>query len=128
MATKEEILDYATNTPENTNRNVLNSMLNNYGGSDGGFFFVGENLDSIPTTLTASYNDIKAAYDDNKLVILKTEVHEDDNESYMILLLSSFGMSTKDGQTVYGAAFNAGSNSKTGLASLPDTPLVTGKI
>ena len=37
MATKEEILDYATNTPENTNRNVLNSMLDEYnsGGSSG---------------------------------------------------------------------------------------------
>lgn len=37
MTTKEEILDYATNTPENTNRNVLNSMLDEYnsGGSGG---------------------------------------------------------------------------------------------
>jgi hypothetical protein len=33
MATKEEILDYATNTPENTNRNVLSGMLDSYGGS-----------------------------------------------------------------------------------------------
>lgn len=33
MATKEEILEYTTNTPENTNRNVLSGMLDNYNSS-----------------------------------------------------------------------------------------------
>ncbi len=73
MATKEEILDYATNTPENTNRNVLNSMLENCGGGSGGFFMVSIVPDSNPATLTASYNDIKAAYDAGKVVVLKSE-------------------------------------------------------
>lgn len=36
MVTKEEILDYTTNTPENTNRNVLSSMLNEYGSGGSG--------------------------------------------------------------------------------------------
>ena len=35
MATKEEILNYVDNTPENSNRNVLSGMLDDYGGSGG---------------------------------------------------------------------------------------------
>ena len=34
--TKEEILDYVTETPGNTNRNVLGSMLNQFAKSEGG--------------------------------------------------------------------------------------------
>ena len=32
---KETILDYATNSPENTNRNVLRGMLDNFAKSGG---------------------------------------------------------------------------------------------
>ncbi len=35
MVTKEEILNYVDNTPENSNRNVLSGMLDNYSGGGG---------------------------------------------------------------------------------------------
>ena len=55
---KDTILDYVTETPHNTNRAVLNSMLNQLGGGGGGaYVFVPT---GSPMVLDKTFAEIKA--------------------------------------------------------------------
>ncbi len=56
---KETILDYATKTPENTNRNVLSSMLDSFSKSSGG----GDKLPLVNDLNNMSWNNIKIISD-----------------------------------------------------------------
>lgn len=60
--TKEKILDYATTTPENTNRNVLSSMLDSFSdgsGSGSGITIIEPEIDeSENLILGVSYNNL----------------------------------------------------------------------
>lgn len=62
---KETILDYATKTPENTNRNVLSGMLDSFlssnsGGGDGGCVIYG--LSQDPETGETHIVDVNGDY------------------------------------------------------------------
>lgn len=82
--TKEKILDYVTETPGNTNRNVLGSMLDNFaksGGSSGITVFNEiteqdpEDPERIFVRLDASFNDVlNAGY-----CVLKADNSFDEN-------------------------------------------------
>ena len=78
--TKEEILDYVMNSPENTNRRVLSDMLNELTNSSGGgptvriVDIVWDDSSGEPTGLSMSYNDIlDAVWDNEEIILLRTE-------------------------------------------------------
>ena len=58
MATKQEILDYCTYTPHNTNRHVLSTMLDEFGNSDAptGTINITQNGDNINIAQYATAN------------------------------------------------------------------------
>ena len=70
---KNTILDYATNSPENTNRNVLGSMLDQFSkNSGGGGDFVITHLgtgSSGGIVGDMTYGEIRTAMDDGKILI-----------------------------------------------------------
>lgn len=63
--TKEEILDYVMNSPENTNRMVLNDMLNQLSSSNtsGLIVIITYNNDNNTYTMDKTPEEIFAAYD-----------------------------------------------------------------
>ena len=72
--TKEEILDYVMNTPENTNRMVLNDMLNQINSDSGATIRIVEVLwdeDSSKEILSMSFNEIRQAVYNGEIVLLR---------------------------------------------------------
>lgn len=75
--TKEDVLNYVMNTPENTNRRVLEDMIDELinsssGGSD--IFYATieyTDTDSIEFTCDKTFDELKAAYEAGKLVFVK---------------------------------------------------------
>ena len=89
------------------------------GGGSGGIFLVGIVPGSNPATLTASYNDIKAAYDADKVVVLKSEGIEDGITGYAENLITSVAFGEVEGVLKYMA--RAGMS--TYVATSPDAPM-----
>lgn len=73
--TEDEIVEYVTHTPENTNPAVLRSMLQQYNNGSGGngTLIVNELLDesSQTTILDKNWNEIKTAFDNGQVAIIK---------------------------------------------------------
>lgn len=72
--TKEEILDYVMNTPENTNRMVLNDMLNQINSDSGATIRIVDVVwdeDSDKEILSMSFNEIRQAVYNGEIVLLR---------------------------------------------------------
>lgn len=89
------------------------------GGGSGGIFMVGIVPDSNPETLTASYNDIKAAYDADKVVVLKSEGTSGGITGYGENLITSVASGEVEGTFMYMAKVGQ----STYVATSPDAPL-----
>lgn len=91
------------------------------GGGSGGIFLVGIVPGSNPATLTASYNDIKAAYDADKVVVLKNEgIDEDEGITwYAENLITSVASGEVEGTFKYMVKVGQ----STYDATSPDAPL-----
>lgn len=62
--TKEEILDYVVNSPENTNRRVLNDMIDELMSSSGGGggLIISAQESGVTVTLEKTWAEINAAF------------------------------------------------------------------
>ena len=69
---KDTILNYVTETPGNTNRAVLGSMLDDVGVAESDVLFVCITTDSSGYVADKTYDEIKTAYESGKVVILKS--------------------------------------------------------
>ena len=74
--TKEEIIEYVMETPENTNPNVLEGMLDELVNSSGGGsmpFYVTFSGDSSDSTAACdkTFAEVKEAYDAGKVIIIR---------------------------------------------------------
>jgi hypothetical protein len=71
--TKKDILDYVMNSPENTNRMVLNDMINELVNSSSGasvftVTFTPTNEDWTAFTADKTIDEIKAAYEEGAII------------------------------------------------------------
>lgn len=90
--TKEEILDYAMNTPNNTNRMVLNDMLDELQTSSGGasvftVTFTPTNEDWTAFTADKTIDEIEAAYEEGAVI----QGRYGTNDGYYMLNLNHIG-------------------------------------
>lgn len=89
------------------------------GSGGGGFFMVSIVPGSTPPTLTASYNDIKAAYDADKVVLLKSEGIDEGITWYAENLITSVASGEVEGTFKYMVKVGQ----STYDATSPDAPL-----
>lgn len=118
--TKEEILEYVMNTPENTNRLVLNDMLNELINSSGGssdYFDLQINLLHDETKSSGydfecdkTYAEIAAAFEAGKK-LRPMMVERDEDENYYTQPLT-YTISSQNGEVLrlqfYTSAYVAG--------------------
>lgn len=104
--TKEEILNYVMNTPENTNRMVLNDMINELVNSSGGgasvftVTFTPTNEEQTAFTADKTISEIEAAYEEGAIIQGR---FGQQNDMYTILNLNSIGsgLATFERVTIY---------------------------
>lgn len=98
MATKEEILNYVDNTPENSNRNVLSGMLDNYGGSGGSLIVTMNNR-----ALNKTWQEINDAFLSGVPVLVATSSGDEEaGESTTVhTLVTSVGAEVYPGENIF---------------------------
>ena len=67
---KNDILDYVTETPGNTNRAVLGSMLDSMGGGESIPLIVNMSVNSEGYTLDKTFGEIRIAYEAGRVIKL----------------------------------------------------------
>ena len=73
---KNDILDYVTETPGNTNRAVLGSMLDSFSGGGGGGaepLIVNTEYDDGTYTLDKTFGEIRGAFESGNVVLVVTQ-------------------------------------------------------
>lgn len=73
---KDTILDYVTETPGNTNRAVLGSMLDEIGGGGAEPLIINRTFDSDTESYTygdTTFGEVRQAFESGRLVIIRTE-------------------------------------------------------
>lgn len=114
--TKEEILDYVSQTPENTNRMVLSDMLDEFSsGSSSGGLVVHETESSGVYTLDKTWKEIyDAMAEGTPVVIIRANDfvltvsacgYDPDDEGYVVMTSMNWGYGA-DLQTDYPAHYN----------------------
>lgn len=87
----DEIVDYATKSPENTNPAVLRSMLSQLNGGSGGVqvFIVSVTEDGVIWTCDKTWREIADAYDGGKMVRFNLPSYDNASSPLLGLTASS---------------------------------------
>ena len=91
--TINEIIDYVTHSPENTNPNVLRSMLGNQvsGGQElpeGALIFLPAEVDETTMALNKTWNEINQGFyyiRDNGYILILTAVEDSQENDYYVI-------------------------------------------
>ena len=91
--TIDEIIDYVTHSPENTNPNVLRSMLGNQvsGGQElpeGALIFLPAEVDETTMALNKTWNEINQGFyyiRDNGYILILTAVEDSQENDYYVI-------------------------------------------